>query len=146
MSMLRSERSRAERSGRRLVLMLVDSESLIRPEDSISTEEIQTAICCATRETDIKGWYQDGAVIGVIFTEIPISATSDVEMLSRKVNQALYSQLGAKVAELRLSFHVSSERSERNADGLPHLANVLTFYPDPVIETEPGLKSLHTTA
>src|ERR1700689_3751061 len=56
LKMLCSERSRAERSGRRMVLMLVVSLELLRPGDQTGTEKIQCALTRATRETDIKGW------------------------------------------------------------------------------------------
>src|SRR5580700_424455 len=73
LKMLCLERSRAERSGRRLVLMLLESPSLLgRGEQTGAADKIQYSLCRSTRETDIKGWYQDGAIIGVIFTEIPV--------------------------------------------------------------------------
>jgi hypothetical protein len=136
MKILRSERKRAERSSRRLVLMLVESKGLLKPEDQISTEEIQYALSCATREPDMKGWYQDGAVIGVIFTEIPLAETSDVQILSRRVNHALHAQLGSKVSALDLTFHVFPDHSESDADGHPSLKTVSTINPDLLVELE----------
>jgi|HubBroStandDraft_1064217.scaffolds.fasta_scaffold395657_1 hypothetical protein len=143
MKILRSERKRVERRSGRLVLMLVEPNG--KPEDRISTEEIQDALSCATRETDMKGWYQDGAVIGVIFTEIPLAETSDVQILSRRVNHALHAQLGSKVNELDLTFHVFSDHSESDADGHPSLKTVSTINPDLLAEMESGLKGMHTT-
>ena len=58
MKMLCLERNRAERSGRRLVLMLVKSPGLLKYGNQTgATEKIQHALSRATRGTDIKGWY-----------------------------------------------------------------------------------------
>lgn len=117
MRLLASERNRAKRSRRLLVLMLVESAGHLKAEDPVSTEEIRDAIAYATRDTDIIGWYRDGKIVGVIFTEIPLAETSDAGILSHKVNHALQTRLGATASELRLSFQVFSGDSERDADG-----------------------------
>jgi lipopolysaccharide/colanic/teichoic acid biosynthesis glycosyltransferase len=138
MKMLCLERNRVERSGRRLVLMLVESQSLFTPGDPAgTTEKIQHALSRATRETDIKGWYRDGSVIGVIFTEIPLSETSVVSILSRKVNQALRAALDSRrFGELELSFHVFPEHFEGDEDGTPGPESFSTIYPDLAGEIE----------
>jgi lipopolysaccharide/colanic/teichoic acid biosynthesis glycosyltransferase len=131
MKMLCLERNRAERSGRRLVLMLVESHSLLQHgERCDAATKIHFALSRATRETDIKGWYRDGAVIGVIFTEIPLAETSVVEILSRKVKHALSAELGARVGELGLSFHVFPEPAEGGEGGMSGPETFSTIYPD----------------
>src|SRR6185503_11086575 len=73
-AMLCIERKRAERSGRRLVVMLLDSRNFLEHASHPGeTEEIWRALSSATRDTDIKGWHRDGRVIGVIFTEISLT-------------------------------------------------------------------------
>src|SRR4051812_29142776 len=62
------ERKRAERSGRRLILMLLKSDSLLRNFPSPATDRILLAFSRSTRDTDIAGWYEQGTVIGVLFT------------------------------------------------------------------------------
>ena len=137
MKMLCMERNRAERSGRRLVLMLVESPSLLKPADRVGAmEKIQCALSRATRETDIKGWYRDGAAIGVIFTEIPLAATSVVQTLSRKVNHALHAELGAQAAELELTFHVFPDHPESDDFGSPDPETFSTIYPDLMAEIQ----------
>ncbi|MGA2716888.1 MAG: sugar transferase [Bryobacteraceae bacterium] len=138
MKILCLERNRAERSGRRLVLMLVESQSLLNDWNQAggTIEKIQCALSRATRETDIKGWYRDGAVIGVIFTEIPLTETSVVQILSRKVNQALHAVLGAQASEVDLSFHVYPDHSGGNDGGIPGPETFSTIYPDLVSEIE----------
>jgi len=114
MDVLRLERGRAERSSRRLVLMLVESPSLLKAGGQTGpAEKIQSALSRATRKTDIMGWYQDEAVIGVIFTEFPLAETSVLSMLSDKVNSALCDSLGAeRVSQIGLSVHVFPEQCE----------------------------------
>jgi hypothetical protein len=114
LNLLRLERSRAERSGRRIGLMLVESPSLLSAGDRTgAAEKIQYALSRSTRDTDIRGWYQDGAVIGVILTELPLAVTSISEMLSAKVNSALHDSLGAERAgDVALYFHVFPDHSE----------------------------------
>jgi lipopolysaccharide/colanic/teichoic acid biosynthesis glycosyltransferase len=69
------------------------------------------AIAQSTRDTDLKGWYRDGSVIGVIFTEV--GGAEDkciVQALSTKITDSLYDALSvAEVNEIRLSFHVFPE-------------------------------------
>jgi hypothetical protein len=135
MKMLCLERNRAERSGRRLVLMLVESQSLLKHGNQTgAADKIQSALSRATRETDIKGWYRDGAVIGVIFTEIPLAETSVVQVLSSRVNHARHAVLGAQVSGLDLSFHVFPDHSEDDEGGISREETFSTIYPDLVGE------------
>src|SRR6266404_762152 len=65
------ERKRAERSGRCFQLMLVHVESILQANQSErALSEIVSALSSSTRETDLAGWYREGAILGVIFTEV----------------------------------------------------------------------------
>src|SRR5208283_4014021 len=64
------ERKRTERSGRRFMLMLLDPGSLLKAAKAPVMPKLLSAIAKSTRDTDLMGWYKEGAVIGVIFTEI----------------------------------------------------------------------------
>jgi exopolysaccharide biosynthesis polyprenyl glycosylphosphotransferase len=68
------------------------------------------AVAQTVRDTDLKGWYNDGTV-GVIFTEIGSAADKAVvQALSAKVTNALYDNLDIEyINEIRLSFHVFPE-------------------------------------
>jgi lipopolysaccharide/colanic/teichoic acid biosynthesis glycosyltransferase len=135
--MLCLERNRAERSGRRLVLMLVESQSLLqRGNQTGAGEKIQQALSRATRGTDIKGWYRDITVIGVIFTEISLAETSVVQILSRKVNHALHAALGIEANEVSLSFQVFPDHADRDDGGIQSPKTFPTIYPDLVGEFE----------
>ncbi len=137
MKMLCLERDRVERSDRRLVLMLVESPLLKHGDQTDSAEKIQAAVSCATRQTDIKGWYRDEAVIGVIFTEIPRTETSIVQILSDKVNDALQVALGTqRVSEVTLSFHVFPDLCDGDNGGTGDPETFSAIYPDLVKELE----------
>jgi hypothetical protein len=108
MDLLRLERKRAERSGRPLVLMLVEAPNLLKiGERTGAAEEIHHALARSTRETDIRGWYRDRSVIGVIFTEFGLAGASALKILSGKVKSALRESVGSeRAAGVALSVHV----------------------------------------
>ncbi|MGH9407500.1 MAG: sugar transferase [Terriglobia bacterium] len=65
------ERKRAERSRKVLLLMLLDAGSLLKtPMGRKALAGVMAAVTTTTRETDVRGWYKKGCVIGVLFTEI----------------------------------------------------------------------------
>ena len=68
---LRLERKRTARSGRPFLLMTIDIRCLngIENKEKI-INQLKSRIHGLTRETDIKGWYSDHTVIGIIFTEV----------------------------------------------------------------------------
>ncbi len=115
--MLCVERKRTERSGRRFVLMLLDACRLIKTGGEI-TGKLMVAIRQSSRDTDLRGWYEDG-IIGVIFTEIgPGDEKQIVRSLSNKVTDALYDALTLdQMNEVRLSFHVFPEDWNGQNDG-----------------------------
>lgn len=105
------ERKRTERSGRRFVLMLLDPGTLLQKAKSPVLPRLLSAITHSTRDTDLRGWYKEGAIIGVIFTEIGASEEKDiVQALSAKLTDSLYGNLSIQeVNEIKLSFHVFPE-------------------------------------
>jgi exopolysaccharide biosynthesis polyprenyl glycosylphosphotransferase len=115
------ERKRTERSGRRFVLMLLDPGELVRRRSQRPMANIVSTLNQATRDTDLKGWYKEGLIFGVIFTEVEGAGddTAIVRSLSAKLTDSLESVLSsAEIGEIKLSFHVfpedwnSSERDE----------------------------------
>src|SRR5690349_13836406 len=69
LEMLCIERKRTERSGRKFVLMLLDPGALLQAGEAI-TEKLMKVVAHSTRETDLRGWYENRAILGVIFTEV----------------------------------------------------------------------------
>lgn len=110
--MLCLERKRAERSSRRFVLMLLDVTGLLNNGSTPKVlQKILQALSAATRETDIKGWHQDGTVIGVIFTEIGDAEGKVITAaLSNRITQTLDAALGStEVRGIKLAFYVFPE-------------------------------------
>lgn len=130
--MLCLERKRTERSSRRFVLMLLEAGSLLKKgKTDRPLEKILTTLSHSTRDTDVKGWYKDAEILGVIFTEL-----GDAE--GRVVANALLTRLtGAlcgtlsieEINSIRLSFHVYPEDFGNPGSGGP---SDLVLYPDVV--------------
>jgi lipopolysaccharide/colanic/teichoic acid biosynthesis glycosyltransferase len=115
---LELEEKRAERSRRRFILMLLESDTLLK--DGTTHDAIYRAIHAlvgATRETDVKGWYKADSVVGVIFTELGAAEGHSVaNALLSKVTQALSSSLGIEeIHRVSMSFHVYPEAAVRMA-------------------------------
>jgi lipopolysaccharide/colanic/teichoic acid biosynthesis glycosyltransferase len=128
--MLSLERKRTARSQRRFVLMLLESSTLLKGGNNVETfDKVLYALSRSTRETDIKGWYKDGCVLGVIFTEIGAAEGKSVATaLLTKVTNALCGTLGIEhINEIRLSFHVFPEYSSEEGPGGPTDSSL---YPD----------------
>ncbi len=127
--MLCFERKRTERSCRRFVLMLLESASMLRAGGKHVPTEILAALARSSRDTDIKGWYKEGSIIGVIFTELgEAEGRSVANALMAKVSSALCATLSIEqINDIRLSFHVFPEDFSNSDSG--GLANSM-LYPD----------------
>ena len=65
------ERRRSERSTKSFMLMLARLKNLSKDEATAkAVRKLVTVLSNAVRETDKIGWYEDGRVLGVIFTEL----------------------------------------------------------------------------
>src|ERR1700685_1890887 len=121
MKLLCLERKRTERSGRRFVLMLLDTGNLLKAAKVPVLANLLSAIAQATRDTDLKGWYKDGSVIGVIFTEVGGSENkSIVRTLSTKLTDSLYGALTIpEINEIGISFHIFPEDWDEDGRDAP---------------------------
>jgi hypothetical protein len=129
-AMIRREQRRSERSCRRFILMLLESHELLRSEQAAQNlPKILYALSDATRETDIKGWYKDKSVLGVIFTEVGnAEGRSITHSLLTKMTGSLSAFLGIDHAtSVMLSFHIFPEPSAEH--GLPRPLDS-AFYPE----------------
>ena len=127
--MLCLERKRAERSGIKFALILLDARSAIETEIGTSIfGRIFKAVDATRRETDLAGWYKEDAILGVIFTELgdfPESATS--EMLRRKIHERLTAELTPQELQLvQVSLHIFDDDSDDRGSNISNPA----FYPD----------------
>ena len=117
MSTLRLEGKRTERSGIPFLLMLLTVEEIVglREREALLFE---TALSLFTtvREVDIQGWYRDGVVIGVIFTEINEMGERVIGKILAKVHDALCNRIGVELAnKVGISVHVFANPEVRNA-------------------------------
>jgi lipopolysaccharide/colanic/teichoic acid biosynthesis glycosyltransferase len=130
------ERKRTERSGRRFVLMLLDASDTVHAGGSEPVREVLSALVRATRETDIRGWYETGCTMGVVFTEIGhAEAATVVAALRGRISKTLSSILPAEqLNAIRLSFHVFPEPSDQDGPGGPL---DLPLYPDVTAAQDP---------
>jgi lipopolysaccharide/colanic/teichoic acid biosynthesis glycosyltransferase len=130
---LRMERRRAERSRRPFLLVLVANrqarEETSKSEFTQGIEKVFTALATSIRETDIWGWYEEGIIGGIIFTEF--NGTSKPVILatvSRKLDQAVHSEMSVEcLKRLRLSFRFFPEDW---AGGDPSPSTDRMFFPD----------------
>ena len=120
------ERKRTERSRRHFVLMLLECQASKKAE---ALEKVCRALLHSTRETDIRGWYKEGDVIGVIFAEIGAAeGTSVANALLSRVTLALSNTLSIEqINEIKISFHVFPEEWGQTGPGSQADS---TLYPD----------------
>jgi lipopolysaccharide/colanic/teichoic acid biosynthesis glycosyltransferase len=124
------DRKRAERSGKRIVLMLMDAEEAVgTPRIREIQEGLVNAANSARRETDPAGWYKKDCVLGIIFTELgETEAREAVNKLVDKVREALVVNLKpADMKFVHLTLHVFADDSD---DQTRNSAETPMFYPD----------------
>src|SRR3989475_8356580 len=100
--------------------MLVDvNDGLGADSWSIGQAAIE-ALAAATRETDVLGWFERRAVIGVILPEIRVSDLANTcEGLDTRVHRQLADRLGAEaVDKLSIRLHVYPEPKLAGEEGL----------------------------
>src|SRR2546425_6309454 len=119
-TVLSRERKRADRSNQPLVLMLVDVTDGVEADSWSIGEAAIEALAAATRETDVLGWFERRAVIGVILPEIRVSDLANTcEGLDTRVHRQLADRLGAEaVDKLSLRLHVYPEPRRAGEEGV----------------------------
>jgi exopolysaccharide biosynthesis polyprenyl glycosylphosphotransferase len=99
---LHIEQKRTERSGKSLVLMLLEFDSALTTQGT-AIEKILFALTHLTRETDVKGWYKNRSVLGVIFTDVASGeAESIAAALVTKVRGLLVAAVPERESQIRL--------------------------------------------
>ena len=68
-SLLLVEIRRTERSRKAFLLMLINLGRLENYERDKVASRVVGTVFSASRETDLKGWYKSGSIIGIMFTE-----------------------------------------------------------------------------
>lgn len=88
-SLLDLERKRSRRSGRAIILVLVNMTGLTGETLLEAPERLSLAISSRIRETDLRGWYLRDSVIGVLFTDIRSAGNGTRNALFGKMLDAL---------------------------------------------------------
>jgi len=120
--------------------MLVHVESVLKANQSERTlSEIVSALSSSTRETDIAGWHREGAILGVLFTELCKGNWDGlVKMTRAKVIASLRAKLSPEqLDQIHISFHFFPENWDKS--NLGRLANA-KLYPD-LFERDEARKS-----
>ena len=127
-SLVRLERRRAERSRKPFLLMLLAGKNRDeRNGRERYIEEVASAVSSSIRETDVIGWYQSGAVIGVIFTEIDKASREIISAIIQRVDAAIKGAVGPEGrAKVAISWHVFPDQDGDKRPQQPALA----LYPD----------------
>jgi lipopolysaccharide/colanic/teichoic acid biosynthesis glycosyltransferase len=124
--LLTFERKRSERSGRPFLVMTLDFIGI--PTEESRRESIMWAmktLSVLTRDTDIKGWYKNSEILGVIFTEMN---SLETETLQKKIHESLSVRLSEEqLDDIQLSFHRFPKDGKPNKPGG---AVNFTFYPE----------------
>ena len=105
------ERKRSERSRVpfMLVLLGLDETEKLDGERHAFVHEVTRSLMLVTRETDVTGWYQNGKVLGAIFTELGQARDAQRSIVT-KINSALEQRVGLDNSRLiRVSCHLYPE-------------------------------------
>jgi exopolysaccharide biosynthesis polyprenyl glycosylphosphotransferase len=124
------ERKRSERSRKPFMLLLLDmGENLSSEKNGKTLDKILGALSLSTRETDTTGWYADGCVIGVVFTEIGADSSNSVPstIIARVTDTLRSSLMWEQFNQLNISFHIFPEDWDLDANDRPSNP---TLYPD----------------
>ncbi len=115
--MLTLERRRAERSRKPFVLMLLDAHRENGSAAKILQQALE-AVASSTRETDMIGWYQQNAIVGVIFTELGSDEKKVIiETLSAKIMRDFARAWERRGTKIAISLHVFPENWDQNRSG-----------------------------
>jgi exopolysaccharide biosynthesis polyprenyl glycosylphosphotransferase len=130
LGMLCFERKRAERSGKKFFLLLLNAQKAIgNSRQSTVFRGIVKTADSARRETDLAGWYRDNAILGIIFTELgDLGEEAAIGALLDKVHRTLAAEMSPRDMQLvEVSLHSFADDSDKNDSNIS--ANP-TFYPD----------------
>ncbi len=111
-----SEHERAKRSGRKFVFMTLKVEGILQDTEFFETAKgLVERLKSNIRNIDIAGWYRDGSVIGVIFTEInDFDAEYTVKRLNQKMTDGLSGILfPEQLARVELCFSLVPETNKK---------------------------------
>ncbi len=83
------ERKRSIRSQKPFIVILIDIKGFIKPGPQERLNRLLKALASSFRDTDLRGWYIQESVIGVIFTELNSVGEGTRAILFNKMQAAL---------------------------------------------------------
>ncbi len=110
------ERKRSERSGKPVLLMLLNLRNFgLHPVSHKLLSQLNALLFAVTRETDIKGWYANQLILGVIYTEIGNADLLEArDTIYRKVDEGLGDILsGEERRQVEITFEAFVGREPR---------------------------------
>jgi len=108
--MLIREMKRSQRSMKPLILMCFDISGMMIPNCTHEHRILLKAFATCIRETDVRGWYKQESIMGILFTEIESASPSVRDSLFRRVMARLVSQAGPSVLfKVKVTFHIYPE-------------------------------------
>jgi len=127
--MIAIERKRSERSRKPFMLLLLDMGDRPSERNGKILANILSVLSVSTRDTDVTGWYSNGCVVGVMFTEIAIENSSSIPgTILARVTDTLRSNLNFdQFNRVSISFHVFPEDWDQEDGRRPSNP---TLYPD----------------
>lgn len=134
------ERKRAERSRTPFLVMFLNVEAIVGPGDKERLLfEAASSLFRATREVDMKGWYERDTVIGIIFAEISEVGEQVTGKIVARVHHVLCNHIGVELAKkVSISMHVFGKREDDSKKNSTRFERNL--YPDlPSAETPLGI-------
>src|SRR5947207_4069328 len=115
---LRNERKRADRSSQSAVLLLVavnDGLGANSPSTWAAVTEVLTEVA---RETDVLGWFEWRAVLGVIMPEVRSFGTADAHALEARICQEIARRSdGERDGRFSVRIHVHPEPKRTEEEG-----------------------------
>ena len=100
------ERKRTKLSRRPFILILINITDIKKPRATDVLNKLRKAFLSDFRETDIRGWYKQESIIGIIFTELDSLGHNTRDVIFGKTLTALNSQLGPdELSKLHITFH-----------------------------------------
>ncbi len=135
------ERKRTERSKAPFLLMLleaVNDESANRNRTTL--RKVISALLSSSRDTDLIGWYQDGVIVGAMFTGLVVNDRRAVlDTFLTKVTANLREELSEEqFNQVRISFHLYPDDWDHEKPGRPSNA---ALYPD-LISRDKGKRTV----
>jgi lipopolysaccharide/colanic/teichoic acid biosynthesis glycosyltransferase len=113
--MLSLERKRSQRSKKPFMLMLFDITKLVNPHPNLVViSQVGHILEAGIRETDVRGWYRRGHIVGVIFTELESACESVRDKIFGKILTSLAREIGPEdLQKIEISFHVFPEDHDK---------------------------------